>query len=96
MLRITLDENPEAMILKLEGRLTGPWVAELDHLWEKAATVRANRKILLDLRATTFADADGIRALRSIYEQTRADFLTDTPWTKYLAEEIQSTDKGQN
>ncbi len=42
----------------------------------------------MDLRTTTFADAEGIRVLRAIYAQTGAELLTATPWTQYLAEEI--------
>jgi anti-anti-sigma regulatory factor len=90
VLKITVDENSGEMVLKLEGRLAGPWVAELDHLWEQLAPARAGRKISLDLRATTFADADGIRSLRTIYSETGAEILAGTPWTQYLAEEIQS------
>jgi len=84
------------MVLKLEGRLAGPWVAELNRLWEQKAPARAGKKISLDLRATTFADADGIRSLRAIYNETGADILSGTPWTQYLAEEIQNTKVGQN
>lgn len=90
MLRITLDENPDAVVLKLEGRLAGPWAAELGRLWEEKAPVLAQRKMWLDLRATTFADADGIRILKAIYAETGAAILTGTPWTQYLAEEVAS------
>jgi len=88
VLRITVDENPEAMVIKLEGRLAGPWTAELDRLWEETAPSLAERKLSLDLRGTTFADAGGIKVLKAIYSQTRAAILTGTPWTQYLAEEI--------
>ena len=77
------------MVLKLEGRLAGPWVAELDRLWRETSRVREGRKLALDLRETTYADVGGIRALRSIYAQTGAAILTGTPWTQYLAEEVQ-------
>ena len=88
VLRITLDEKPDAVVLKLEGRLAGPWAAELDRLWEERATQVAAKRLSIDLRQTTFADADGIRILQAIYAKTRADLLTGTPWTQYLAEEI--------
>jgi anti-anti-sigma regulatory factor len=88
-LRITLEENAEAMVLKLEGRLAGPWVAELDRLWARASPQRGGRKLALDLRQTTYADAQGIGKLRAIYRETRADLLTGSPWTQYLAEEVQ-------
>lgn len=82
------------MVLKLEGRLAGPWVAELDRLWEQTSPARGARKLALDLRETTFADAGGIRSLRSIYAQTGASILSGTPWTQYLAEEVQRNGQG--
>ena len=88
MLRITVEENPMAVLIKLEGRVTGPWAAELGRLWEEKAPVVAKKKLSLDLRGTTFADACGIRILRAIYSQTGAAILAGTPWTQYLASEI--------
>ncbi len=87
-LRITVEEKKEAMTIKLEGRVTGPWVAELDRLWQQASPTLGSRQLSLDLREITFADAGGIEALRVIYSQTKASLLTSTPWTQYLAEEI--------
>jgi anti-anti-sigma regulatory factor len=88
VLRITVEENPEAIVLKLEGRLTGPWVEELDRVWEQTAPALHARKLSLDLRETTFADAGGIRILQAIYSQTGARIIAGTPWTQYLAEEV--------
>ena len=88
MLRITLDENPETVVIKLEGRVAGPWAVELGRLWEEKAPVIAKKKLAIDLRETTFADASGMRVLKTIYSQTGAAFLTGTPWTQYLAEEV--------
>jgi anti-anti-sigma regulatory factor len=87
-LRITVEENAEAMVVKLEGRIVGPWAAELDRLWEETSPSLASRKLALDLRDTTYADAGGIRSLRAIYSQTEATILTSTPWTQYLADEV--------
>jgi anti-anti-sigma regulatory factor len=78
--------------MKLEGRITGPWAAELGRLWEHTAPALADRKLSLDLRGTTYADAAGMRNLKAIYSQTQADILTCTPWTQYLADEVKRTD----
>jgi hypothetical protein len=51
----------------------------------------SSRQLSIDLRETTYADAGGIQALRTIYSQTGAAILTATPWTQYLAEEIKRT-----
>ena len=88
VLRIYFEENETAIVIKLEGRVAGPWAAELGRLWEEKAPVVAQKKLSLDLRETTFADAGGIRVLRAIYSQTGAAILTGTPWTEYLAEEV--------
>jgi ABC-type transporter Mla MlaB component len=88
VLRITLEEKTDAVVLKLEGRLAGPWVSELDRLWEEKARYVAQKKFSLDLREITFADAGGIRILKDIYSQTGAAILAGTPWTQYLAEEV--------
>ncbi len=92
MLRITVEENPETIVIKLEGRIAGPWAVELGRLWEQTAPALAERKLSLDLRGTTYADAAGMRNLKTIYSQTKADILTGTPWTRYLAEEVKRND----
>lgn len=76
------------MVIKLEGRIAGPWATELGRLWEEKAPVVEKKKLALDLRGTTFADAGGIKVLRAIYSQSQAAILTGTPWTEYLAEEV--------
>jgi anti-anti-sigma regulatory factor len=88
VLKITVEENSEEIALKLEGRLAGPWVEELNRLWEQTAPNLNGRKLFLDLRGTTYADAGGIRILKAIYSQTGAEILAGTPWTQYLAEEV--------
>jgi anti-anti-sigma regulatory factor len=95
-LRITVEQNPKAIVIKLEGRIAGPWTAELDRLWKDTAPAVSQRKLTLDLRQTTYADADGIEVLRAIYFQTGAQILAGTPWTEYLAAEVARKDSQHN
>jgi len=81
--------------LKLEGRVAGPWVAELNRLWNETAPNLAQRKLSLDLRETTYADACGIRVLKAIYAQTGAAILASTPWTQYLVEEVTTANRNR-
>jgi anti-anti-sigma regulatory factor len=78
------------MTLKLEGRIAGPWAEELSRVWERTLPTVAARQLYLDLRETTYADAIGIKVLRTIFSQTGADILTGTPWTQYLAQKVKS------
>jgi EAL domain-containing protein (putative c-di-GMP-specific phosphodiesterase class I) len=91
MLRITVQEHQDSLIIKLEGRIVAPWVAELIDFWEETAPHLSSRKLSVDLRDVTYIDADGKRALKDIYTLTGAEFLASTPWTRYLAEEIVAT-----
>jgi anti-anti-sigma regulatory factor len=87
-LKITTKDNAKGVTLKLEGRIVGPWAAELDRYWQQNTSALRAKSISLDLRDTTFADADGIRILRAIYAETGAAILTGTLWTQHLADEI--------
>jgi anti-anti-sigma regulatory factor len=76
------------MSIKLEGRIAGPWSAELSRVWVETAPRLASRKLLLDLRNVTYADNAGTQALMEIYRQSRAELLASNPWTQSLAEQI--------
>ena len=87
-LRISIEQTTVSVTFTLEGRIAGPWAEELGRSWSELTPPLGTRKLVVDLRNATYADADGISVLRDIYSQTAAEFLTSTPWTKYLAEEI--------
>lgn len=55
MLKITIAETSTEQTLILEGRLTGPYVAELERAWQNARRANGHRCIV-DLRNTTFID----------------------------------------
>ena len=78
------------MAVTLEGRIAGPWAEELRSAWRERASSLSGIKVTIDLRNTTYADANGMKVLREVYSQTGAELLTGTPWTKYLAEEVMS------
>jgi hypothetical protein len=88
MLRITINQSEQDAVIKLEGKVAGPWAAELSRTWKEQAPVLASRKLSLDLRDITYSDANGKQALREIYMQTGAELLTGTPMTHFLAEEV--------
>jgi len=87
-LRISIEPKATSIAIILEGRIAGPWAAELDRTWSELAPTTGKRKVSIDLRNATYADANGIRVLHKIYSQTSAEFVTGTPWTQYIAEEV--------
>jgi anti-anti-sigma regulatory factor len=87
MLRITVEEQPEATTLKLAGRVAGPWLLEISEVWRKLLPSLRRGSLVVDLRDVTFADAEGIRLLCAIYRKSGGRFLANTPMTRHLAEQ---------
>jgi hypothetical protein len=90
MLRISTSEDEQAVAIRLEGRVAGPWVDELVGAWKAMAPRVGEKKLQLDLRGVTFADDSGKQALRKIYAESGAEIVAKTAWSDYLAEEIRS------
>jgi len=89
MLRITTDKSARDLVLRLEGRLEGPWVAVLDHCFRGALTKRRGRRIRIDLAGVTFADAAGKAQLADMYSQG-AELLGHDIETKAVVDEIRA------
>src|SRR6266567_3425581 len=56
MLKITLHDSAREFRLKLEGRLSGLWVHELEQCWKTARSTTEGRKTVLDLGEVDFVD----------------------------------------
>jgi len=69
MLKITIHNSTNAATLNVEGRLAGPWVAELERSWRAVKDDSPDKPVIVDLCEVTFVDAEGRRLLSSMYEQ---------------------------
>ncbi len=90
MLKITIDDSASELRLRLEGRLSGAWVAELRQCWLTAASTTAGRTAVLDLREVDFVDSDG-QALVSEMGQAGVHLVAATPLIQAMVEEISRT-----
>jgi ABC-type transporter Mla MlaB component len=84
---VTVKYEPERAILKLEGKMAGPWVTECRQTWTVLLSSLSGHKLALDLCGVTFVDESGIALLREIYRATRADIITNSPLTKHFADQ---------
>jgi outer membrane protein TolC len=66
MLRITTTEIGEKITLKLEGKLSGPWVEEFERCWHTSTGIYRNKGLVVDLSGLTFVDPAGKKLLCSI------------------------------
>lgn len=87
-MRVNFEQTDVATVLKLEGRVAGPWAAELDRVWIDRAPHLANASLSLDLSNVTYADDDGIGVLRKIFLEAQPEIVATTPLTRYFAEKI--------
>lgn len=87
MLKISIQDDANTTGLKLEGKLIGPWVEELNRVWLAFQPSIGAKTLSLDLRGMTFADENGIRTLRKIVGRTDVRILADTPLTRHFAAE---------
>ncbi len=66
MLKITVQRDETKSTLLIEGKLAGPWVAEVRATWE-AERLTAT-EVFVDLNEVTFVDAEGKALLTKLHE----------------------------
>ena len=59
MLRITVQDRPEQVTLRLEGQLIGAWVTELENSWRRVNSTLSGRSLCVDLNAVDHVDGAG-------------------------------------
>ena len=87
MLKITLHDSSEELRLKLEGKLAGLWVAELQQCWRTAASTTHGRKTVVDLGDVDFVDPEGQSLLAEMHRQG-VRLVAVTPLIQALVQEI--------
>ena len=87
MLRITVHDSPGSLTFRLEGRLAGPWVGELEKCWQSTLAGRRNPLLRVDLTEVTFIDSDGQTCLAAAYRQGAVLVAADC-LTKAVVDEI--------
>jgi len=87
MLKITVQNGSRPTTIKLEGKLSGPWVSELARAWDGLTAGGPDKVVTVDLSEVTFIDSAGKELLSSLVDhgaQLRAAHLL----TKYIVEQI--------
>ena len=66
MLRVTIDKDTSLITFKVEGRIAGEWVGELERAWIEEAG--RSKPIKVDLTGVTFVDEEGKKLLGRMAE----------------------------
>ena len=93
--RVTIHQaDAVGITMKIEGKIAGAHVSTLNQAWQELAPLLSGRKLLVDLRGVMHIDGSGHKLLADIHAKTAAEFLADTPLTKYFAEQARRTFEG--
>jgi len=96
MLRITVESEPKIVILKLEGKITGPWIDELKKVWHSLLIAPGSKNVFIDLRGITHLSPEGKQVLCDMHKQTGAEFIANSPMTKHFADEARRKNSKAN
>jgi len=93
-MRVTIHDHPEgdAVTLRIEGKLVGAHVSELHRAWQELGASLGTRRLFVDLRGLMHIDEAGRNLLANMHNTRKAEFLADTPLTKYFAEQARQKD----
>jgi len=87
MLRITANDSPRTLTFRLEGRLEGPCVRELEQCWRSTLESPSRPSVCVDLTDVTYIDAAGKARLAEMHAQG-AQFIAGDCATKAVVAEI--------
>jgi len=88
MLKITIEKNSRSTTLRVEGRLTGPWVDELERTWRSLTADPADGRVSVDLTDVTFVGEEGKKLLEAMYGEG-AKLKASGCVTRRMVEEIE-------
>lgn len=81
MLKISTEMSGDDVKLVLEGSFSGPWVAEVESVWQRTSPGQKSRRVRVDLSGVTFVSEEGKQLLEQIWvsgaEIVSSDLLTE-------------------
>lgn len=87
MLRITTEEEGDVTRFRLEGKLIGDWVKELERCWIRVKQVGPSHRFVVDLDDVNYVDAKGKALLKTMVEE-HVELKADNPMMASLASSI--------
>ena len=67
MLRISIKYRANSTTLRLEGKLVGPWIPELEQCWHGVTDTARPASLIVDLNAVSWVDPAGRALLREMH-----------------------------
>lgn len=87
MLRISVQDSPQECNLIVEGKLTTPWIDELQSAWKSALEDLCGRRLVVDLRDVTAISAEGESMLLKLLN-SGASFRSNGLFTRHIVRNL--------
>jgi outer membrane protein len=87
MLRITTENKRGRIVLSVEGRLAGPWVAVLEQCWRELCAASPRQKFSINLCEVSFIDTAGKALLKEMH-QLGGDLIAEGCLNQAIVHEI--------
>jgi hypothetical protein len=87
VLRITANLCSDPLVLKVEGKLRGPWVIELEHCWKSTCASYPGHRLRIELNDVTFVEDRGKVLLAEMLHRG-AELVAVGPMMASILEEI--------
>jgi anti-anti-sigma regulatory factor len=87
MFRATVEHDGELVTLRIEGRLSGPCLSELENCWRHMVHGNGSHRIVVDLKEVTFVSSQGKQLLEKLC-RAGAQLTGDGLMTRALVEQI--------
>ena len=93
MLKITSEQTSDSPRLTLEGSLSGPWVTELERVWQQVKQSGTFAPVV-ELTGITFIAEEGRALLTSMWREG-AVLVANGCCTRHIVQEITGAGGGQ-
>jgi anti-anti-sigma regulatory factor len=87
MLKISIVDTSAQCRIVLEGKLIGPWAAELKKTWKALAADLGGRAVVVDVGDVTFISREGENALLELMGHA-AKFQCRGVFTRHIVEQL--------
>lgn len=87
MFRATVEHHEGLVTLRIEGRLSGPCLTELENCWRQMTAGNGTGRLIVDLHEVTFVSSQGKQLLEK-FCRAGAELTGDGLMTRALVEQI--------
>jgi len=94
MLRITTIDKGQTTTLRLEGRLIGDWVTELERCWLDIKSADCKRRFRVDMTDVEYVDKVGKTLLKRLF-LAGAEFHGGNLWIRSIIDDIVAHSKSE-